>query len=58
MTIEELLIKLRDVQDALDELEPMDENGIEDLRDLIHRLIQDVEPLEDGHAKEPWIVSE
>jgi|TARA_R110000851_G_scaffold324153_1_gene491278 hypothetical protein len=58
MTIEELLIKLRDVQDALDELEPMDENGIEDLRDLIHRLIQDVEPLEDGHADEPWIVSE
>ena len=58
MTIEELLIKLRDVQDALDELEPMDENGIEDLRDLIHRLSQDVEPLEDGHAKEPWIVSE
>lgn len=58
MTIEELLTRLRDVQDALDELEPMDENGLDDLRDSIYRLIQDVEPLEDGHIKEPWTVSE
>ena len=46
MTIQEVLNRLRDIQDQIDEIDPgPDDNLLYDVKDLIYRLIQDVDEL-------------
>jgi|TARA_R110000824_G_scaffold269312_1_gene457839 hypothetical protein len=57
MTVEELLNRLKEIQDQLDEIEPgPDDAPLYDVQDLIYRLIQDVDELQDGQIVEPWTI--
>ena len=46
MTIEELLRKLRDIQDQLEDVRAMNDTELFEAQDLLYRLIQDLEDLE------------
>ena len=58
MTTDELLNRLREIQDQLDEIEPgPNEAPLFDTQDLIYRLIQDIDELSDGQDTETWTVN-
>jgi hypothetical protein len=58
MTVAELLNRLREIQDQLDDMKLPDSAELFDIQDLVYRLIQDVDDLDDGHNVDPWTVSE
>jgi len=43
MTIEELINKLREVQDQLEEVEAMNDTELWEAQDMLYQLIQDLE---------------
>jgi len=52
MTIEELLSKLREIQDQLEEVDAMNDTELFEAQDLLYRLIQDLENLENQSSNE------
>jgi hypothetical protein len=57
MTVAELLNRLREIQDQLDEIDSgPDDAPLYDVQDLIYRLIQDVDELNVGSTDQGWTV--
>lgn len=57
MTVEQLLSRLREVQDQLDEIDPgPDDAPLYDVQDLIYRLIQDIDEIDTGSTDQGWTV--